>query len=224
LQLHANEGNFEKVLRVYENIKKNPAELNVSTYILLLKCCSKSHNLKQAIKLFNEMPRMNVTPDVMIYSILLHMCCKNEDLVKGCKVFLLMLQQDLSPSKIIYGELFDLLVRKGRLKDARELFEISKLKNELINTQISYASTMVIDCHGLSHATACLFLADYLDNHPKVLLVKIVTGKGLHSKEGPLFQMKDKVKDFIFENYPECLVEDDYYNEGVVWLKRKSGS
>jgi pentatricopeptide repeat protein len=219
LNVYAKSGNLEKALLIYEEMKNEGIQFNAMIYAILLKTCAKSNSLRPAIKLYNEMTRKAIPPNEFIYSTLLHICCQRKKLAKGCQVFLEMLHHDLDPNKIVWGNFFDLLLKRDQIKDAKDFFCLSKLKNHLFSTQVKTERTTSIDCHNLTHGTACLLISAHLDENPNDAAIKIITGVGYHSNKDGYFRMKDAVVNFLLKYHPGVTVQFDQ-NLGVIWLNR----
>ena len=142
------------------------------------------------------------------------MAGENQDYPYAKELFQEMVDKELQPNKVTYNSMIEVLLFSSEVKEAKELFQ----------KHCSFQwKNGALDCHELSRGAAAIQVSVYIDkNEPPVL--RVITGKGLHSHRHPLGEMRTFTQGFVKDHHPNYQVEVDEGNEGCLVLRRKKDS
>src|SRR3984893_3638900 len=126
-----------------------------------------------------------------------------------------MKDQGATPDEVTYNLLINLLVKHDRLNEALSLF----------NSQFSIHNYMrenakSLDIHSLSQGAAFIALCIFIKSYWKDDSFILITGKGLHSQNKNLYEMKNFIAKKIREKFSHLSCEVDEKNEGVLKLAK----
>ena len=120
-----------------------------------------------------------------------------------------MKEEGIKPDEVTYNIFMDLLVKLGRLDEAKSLFSSEYLIDKFIQ------SPTVLDVHGLSHGAAFIALTIFIESYLKSETFILITGKGLHSNQD-MFSMKRYLEEKIKNDFKHLKYQSQKNNAGSI--------
>jgi pentatricopeptide repeat protein len=168
-----------------------------------------------ALNVLEDMKKANIQSDAYTYCDLLSLYDHLGDELGFTNTWKEMEELNIKPTSVSYNIMIDHYVKQQNWDAARELF-VRSMFSYSVDWSDRYGCYQ-LDCHGLSHGSACMMVDDYLRSQNSQLPLIIVTGVGYHSKQSEFLAMKHQVWTFICKVYPEIHCQETN-NLGVIYL------
>jgi len=169
-----------------------------------------------ALNVLEDMKKANIQSDIYTYSDLLSLYDHLEDELGVTNTWKEMEELNIKPNLVSYNIMINHYVKQQKWDDARELF-VRSMFSYSVDWSDRYGCYR-LDCHGLSHGSACMMVDDYLRCQNSHLPLIIVTGVGYHSKQSELLEMKCQVWAFMCNVYPDIHCQETN-NLGEIYLQ-----
>lgn len=177
------------------------------------------HHIKQdqvASKLYSECVNkklIEVTPDLAVpiaYELFKEQSSAKvaANLVQPCLKYNL---QDCQ-----YNAIMDGYFKSGNHDVARKLFEQRSFSAKKLQ-----AEAAMYDLHGLGHAAAFFCAENLCHQLQKGGSMTLISGKGLHSKNNPMFELRNLLSAHLTA-YPDIICNVDPANEGRLTIRRRA--
>lgn len=180
-------------------LQGNGIQPDLYTFTTLFQCCERAGNEEGwlfGLDLANIMKEKGVFPDQAINDLLMQLCVAFDTEASVNQALSLLKECTHSdiPRQPLLNFLVHNLVKQKRINEAKDVFI------KYFTPQINRKEKLdCLDCHDLQHGTAFIQLLVYLDSKKDIKQFYVITGKGNHSKNHPLYAMKN----FIREHYKE---------------------
>lgn len=150
-----------------------------------------------AKKAFEEAKKRNEA-NVYVYSDFMYVAKENNNLEDAINAYNEAKKRSLT-NRITHNIAIDILLKLGRPEEAKGIFDKHILPSLSDNFE-------VFDLHDLSHGAAKCFIDHILKTGKKNQKIRIITGRGSHSKSNELSEMRNLCRDYIEKNSSVCKI------------------
>ena len=204
--------------KVLTRIKEARLKPDIQTYNTLLNAYAGAAVVEGAENVLTRIKEAHLRPDIQTYNtLLLAYIYGNKEEIHP--IIRMMDENTVLPNTMTYQYMVDFYLKNNLLDEAKNAF--SNIKSlPVINFK---EGRIAVDCHDLSHATACLNVQNFIKKIVRDDQFIIITGKGIHSRKGDMYQMQEYVLDFAKKYLTDWILTIDKKNPGCLIVeKRKS--
>lgn len=219
LDAFAKQNKIQKMEALFEKMKKENIRFNEVTYNILIHGYCKNQQLQRALEYKKEMETKGLKPNTITYNILLNAYSMSSMAEQISELLDEMEQNQIVLSRATYNIAINAYMMIGNLDVSSKLFNQSN-----ISLVITYENKLVLlDCHTLSHGSACIGLHHYLKNHMTMRSFCVITGIGKHSKNAKMYQMQNCIREFFKKHYPFFISYSEVKNPGRLYYEKREG-
>ena len=120
---HAQKGNAEGAVRVFEAMRKQGMEPNVVTYNTVVNAYAQKGDAEGAVRVFETMRKQGMEPDVVSYNTVVNTYAQKGDAEGTVRVFEAMRKQGMKPNVVTYNTVVNTHAQKGDAEGAVRAFE-----------------------------------------------------------------------------------------------------
>lgn len=124
MRILAASGNWQRMLRLMQDMKKWNTQPDNVIYNTALTTCVTAGEIEVARQLMEEMNGIGGMNDVITYNIMMKGYAKNGNLVECFKMFELMKQRNVVPTQVTFGILLDGCINARHVEQAMQVFDM----------------------------------------------------------------------------------------------------
>ncbi|CAD7962177.1 unnamed protein product [Amoebophrya sp. A120] len=109
---------FNRVLLLWEEMRKTDIPPNAVTYGCMLDACVKCNHVEMAVQTFEDMKSSNLHKNTVLYTTIIKGFAKIKDLARAMKLYREMLSERVPCNVVTYNSLIDVAVRCNNMKVA----------------------------------------------------------------------------------------------------------
>ena len=216
LNFYVRLNNKVEAYKILNEMLRLDLKVNIKDYTTIMKLHLYDKSDKEILSLIDQMESHNTSMDIFAFNALIHHYLNNDNIDKAKGIRKRMKISGIKPNEVTYSFFIDFFVRT-------EKFEVASLyinKRLIHKKQLKVNQQGQFDVHGLSHGTAFILLRNLLNSPFQNLKfpVKVVTGKGIHSRQEKMFNMRNYIADKIAKYLPKYTCKADSRNEGLLYI------
>lgn len=142
---HCKSGKLNGAVTILDEMSYNGIRPNLFTFNAIISGFSKKGDLTSARKMYERMVCAGLNPDVITFTSLIDGYCRRGELALSMKLWNDMNERKVTPNIFTFSILISALCKVNRLKEARELLDQLKGREDIVPKPFVY--NPVIDCY-----------------------------------------------------------------------------